>query len=265
MKSLLTLLSMILSVIVLSSTAQTLDNADLVVHLGFDNQASMSKDNSGNGNNGTPGGDPKWGTGKFGGGFVQEGESYIEIPVKIEAEGTIEFWFKPDWTGGDSMTYRIFDATLGTKYFFIGVGGESDSFPRDQMGIYLEDAPDKHWHTVVDFNETVVEADIWYHLAGTWKFDGGEVAFYLDSEPATIIESSANPLGGTPEFNPASRIGLSATSYMSAANGANGTIDEFKIYSRVLDPDEIKEAMGKQSAVEFTAKAAITWGELKLN
>ena len=263
MKSIQVLATIAVFAIVLSFTVRAIDNADLVVHLSFDNAADMARDSSGKGNSGVLDADPEWGPGKSGGGFVQEGKSYIEVPIKIGSEGTIELWFKPDWTGGDSKTYRIFDATFGTKYFFIGVGGESDSFPRNQIGFYTEDAPDKHWHSVVDLNETAMEAGKWYHIAATWKYDGGEVAFYLNGEPATVVDSTANPLGGVPELNAASRIGLSATNYMSAANGANGTIDEFKIYSRVLEPDEIKEAMEARSAIEPVGKVSIMWGRLK--
>ncbi|MFC1715395.1 LamG domain-containing protein [Candidatus Poribacteria bacterium] len=174
----------------------------------------------------------------------------------IGEEGTIEFWFKPDWDGGDGKDYRIFDASLGDKYFYIG----SDT--QNQMGIYVEDVPDRHWHTMIDLNETVVEADKWYHLAATWKF-GVEAAFYLNGELGLKTDISANPLGALPPFAAASRIGRSTETQYAAANSANGTIDELKIYSRALDPDEIKQAMEAKSAVDFTAKVATTWGELK--
>jgi hypothetical protein len=41
--------------------------------------------------------------------------------------------------------------------------------------------------------------------------------------------------------------------------------NEFKMYSRVLDPDEIKEAMELDAAVESTGKAATTWARLKIH
>ena len=244
------------SIFVFSFAVQAIDKADLVVHLNFDSKADMGKDSSGKGNNGVLVDGPEWGTGKFGGGFVHEGQSYIEIPIKIEEEGSIELWFKPDWTGGDGKSYRIFDASLGNKYFYIGADGEN------QMGVYLEDAPDRHWHSMIAFNETAVEAGKWYHLAATWKF--GEVAaFYLDAEPGLKTDISANPLGALPEFEAASRIGLSTKTQYAAQNGANGTIDEFKVYSRVLEPDEIKAVMEAQQAVDPPRKAATTWGKLK--
>ncbi len=50
---------------------------------------------------------------------------------------------------------------------------------------------------------------------------------------------------------------------MSAANGANGTIDEFRICSLVLEPDEIEEVIEAGSDVELAGQAATTWAELK--
>ena len=45
------------------------------------------------------------------------------------------------------------------QYFYIGADGEN------QIGVYLEDAPDKHWYSMIDFNETAVEAGKrWYQL-----------------------------------------------------------------------------------------------------
>ncbi len=228
-----------------------------VIHLSFDTEAGMGKDSSGKGNDGELVGDPEWGKGKFGSGFIQEGESYIEIPVLIGEEGTIELWFSPDWTGGDGKDYRIFDASLGDKYFYIG----ADNL--NQMGIYLEDDPgDRHWHTMISFNETPVEAGEWYHLAATWKF-GDIAAFYFNGELGLKTDISGNPLGVLPKFAEASHIGLSTETKYAASNSANGTIDEFKIYSRVLDPDEIKEAMAANVAVRPIEKTAAIWGELK--
>ena len=40
-------------------------------------------------------------------------------------------------------------------------------------------------------------------------------------------------------------------------------LDEFRIYSLVLEPDEIKEVVEAGSAVELAGKAATTCAELK--
>lgn len=51
---------------------------------------------------------------------------------------------------------------------------------------------------------------------------------------------------------------------MPAEHGADGTFDEFAIFSRVLAPEEIAEMQDTlKLAVEASGKLATTWGRLK--
>ena len=38
----------------------------------------------------------------------------------LKPEGTLEFWFKPNWQGDPSETYRLFDAASDKIFWFVG-------------------------------------------------------------------------------------------------------------------------------------------------
>ena len=97
------------------------DDADLLLWIG-EGSGNKAVDGTGNGNDGTFGGKAKWvaGQGKFAAGIALRGaESFLEVPNTITEAGSLLFWFRPDWAGGDGEDYRIFDASLGPIYFFV--------------------------------------------------------------------------------------------------------------------------------------------------
>ena len=111
---------MIIFVLGSSHISGALEDDSLVLFYSFTGvTGDKVKDLSGNSNDGTLVGG-KWTTGKYSGGvYLGTKDEYIEIPNILEPEGTIGFWFKPDWDGSDKEDYRLFDASLGGIYFFI--------------------------------------------------------------------------------------------------------------------------------------------------
>ena len=129
----------------------------------------------------------------------------------------------------------------------------------------MEDLPDvgfSAWFTAAD---AIPSAGEWYHVAATWEFDGGLPKFYLNGEETANSWGELAALGGFPDLNPNPRIGFNSNpNYRAAHNGADAVIDEFAIYSRVLDADEIKRDMVALSgAVEPRDKLPAMWGEIK--
>lgn len=119
---------------------------------------------------------------------------------------------------------------------------------------------------MIAFNGSPVVAREWYHLAATWMYgEDAEAAFYLNGVPWVEEENSGAPMADIPvaRFRPISWIGLSNQAQYSAENGANGTFDEFRMYSTVLNPDEVVEAMETGAAVEPLHKAAVIWARLR--
>ncbi len=185
---------------------------------------------------------------------------YVEITNILELQTTVEFWFKPNWDGTDSESYRLFDACTAPIYFMIGKGKTPGD--RDQtFGLYLEDSADTDFQNWEVPAAGTIEAEKWYHIAVTWDFDAGEAKFYINGEES----SSVMGLGSFPTLNDNPTIGFNNDSgNMPATNGADAIMDEFLIYNVVLDIDDIVDDMNKGTiAVEPSDKLSTAWGEIK--
>jgi hypothetical protein len=222
----------------------------------------VANDASGNGNNGVLSGAPEWTQGKYGSGLYLDGkDDYIEITNILGEEGTIEFWFKPDWDGSDAEDFRLFDAGTGTIYFFISKGANHADINPQDFGFYFEDATDADWQDIEFDPVGVINAGQWHHIAATWKFNGGFAFVYINGEQAA---TSPNVLGPFPPLNANARFGLEVIEYVPSTNGATGVMDEIVIYNRALTADEITQDMLELgAAVEASGKATSTWGHIK--
>jgi hypothetical protein len=262
MKTLYLCLILIISVIIIpTATGQIPQDKALALWIG-EGKGDIAKDLSGNGKDGALKDGAKWVPGKFGSGISLEGKgSYLEISNVLVAEGSIEFWFKPNWNGSDGPDYRIFDASMGGIYFFISKGAaHADITPKD-FGFYLEDAADADWQDVEFDPKDVIKAGKWFHVAATWKFNGGNPFLYIDGKQ---IATSANKLGGFPILNPKPRFGTEVIKYIPITNGADGVIDEIAIYTKALTEKEIKRDMEASSPVEAVGKLTTIWSRIKV-
>lgn len=245
----------------------------LKLWLSFQGSGDTEKDVSGNGNDGKIVGGAKRVAGKYGSGVsIGKKDQYVEIPSVLQPKGTIEFWFKPNWNGNEEETYRLFDATVNPTAWSIGKGKGSGA-ARDRWG----DMPERFGFFMEDLMaggadmdlyawflaEDVITAGDWYHAAATWEYNGGVAKFYLNGEEAVDTDYQAPELRDMPKLAKP-RIGLSTDAgYFFAHHGADAVIDEFAIYDRVLDIDEIREDMKALAAVEPFHKLPIAWGEIK--
>lgn len=224
---------------------------------------NIAKDFSGKGNNGTLFGGPKWVTGKHSMGLYLDGkDDYIETPGILGEEGTIEFWFKPDWDGSDSEDYRLFDASAGDKYFFISKGANHADITPQYFGFYFEDGTDADWQDIEFDPVGTIKAKEWYHIAVTWKFNGGFGFLYINGKETA---TSARAIGPMPTLYPNPRFGLETIKYVPSRNGAVGVIDEIIIYSRALTANEIVKDMTElRATVETLGKVTSMWGDIKI-
>ncbi len=220
------------------STAEAQD--DLILWFPFEGSGQFAEDASGNGNYGNIFG-AKRVPGKYGRGIaIGKKDEYVAISNVLQPAATIAFWFKPNWDGSNTETYRLFDASTGGIYFMIGkgkaVGNRETTF-----GFYLEDASDadfQDWE--VPATNAIPSAGEWYHLAATWDFDAGVAKFHINGEEVGNVLG----LGQFPTLNLNPKIGFNVgTNYNAAHNGADGIIDEFAIYARALTAEEIQEVM----------------------
>ena len=226
-------------------------------------KAGVVEDASGNGNDGRIEGNAKRvksKDGPYGMGIELSKalDQFIEFDYLMTDPGTVLFWFKPHWNGGDAGTFRIFDANNAVVFFSIGKGaviGEREN----EFHFAVEDAPDTDYYLAAQA-EDVVKKDKWMHVAATWDF-GGSAFFYLDGEEVATSKGFA----GFPKFHESPRIGgNNKFKYRATTAGAHGVIDEFAIYSEVLSQKDIQREMEMLvSDVKPEGKIAMTWGRLK--
>lgn len=230
-------------ILTLAFTATGGAQEGMLLWLSFEGDGDVVIDHSGNGNDGKVVGGATRVQGKYGKGIqIGKKDQYVEIPNVLQPTATVEFWFKPNWDGSDSDTYRLFDANTGSIYFMIGKGktiGDRDT----TFGFYFEDATDadyQDWETPAA--DAIPKAGEWYHVAVTWDFENEKKAhLYINGEESGV---SPNIGAGFPQLNPNPRIGFNVdTGYMPAANGADSVIDEFVIYGKALSADEVKRDM----------------------
>ena len=220
--------------LVLTSAAEGAD-PDLAAYWKFDEgSGTTAYDSSGNGNNGSFVGDPKWVPGKLGGALEFNGDDYLNCgngpSLQIQDEITITFWFQVkafsnNWEAflakSDSAYRASRSATTGNATHM----GASGSSVGGGNG----------W-----FDATVVITDgQWHHWAGV--YDGTEARIYIDGELDT-----ASP--GTGQINL-----TSSDLYIGENSGAtgrflHGLLDEVRIYSRALTDTEILGVMAGAGA-----------------
>lgn len=224
----------------------------LLLHLN-ENDAVIA-DSSGLGNHGTNSGGALV-EGRFLRALYFEGDAYVEIPNVLPEEGTIEFWFMPDWNGGDGAGYTLFDASHKGKYFFI------DKDSNNRLRWWIEDESDRDMQLSVD--GSFLEAGRWYHIAVTWRYNSsGPHEIFVNG---TKLGSMTYALAGKPELRPHPRIGNYTYSYIASKSAASARIDEFAIYDRVLSDQEIRDhylrgALSLNFQVRTSSDNA-SWGE----
>lgn len=238
------------------------NDADILLWIG-EGSGNKAVDGTGNGNDGTFGGTAKWvaGQGKYGAGIALRGkETFLEVPEVVTEVGSVLFWFRPDWDGKDDKDYRLFDASLGAIYFFIGKGSAHADITPAEFGFYFEAADDGDWQDV-EFDPTgIIKKEVWFHCAVTWDFTGDAPFVYIDGkEQAT----SRKITGGFPALHEKPRFGWETVQYIALTNGAEGIIDEISFWERALNENEIQDLMDVSLDVEAIGKLAVTWGELK--
>ena len=258
---------LVLSIVATMSVSAALpDDKDLLLWIG-EGSGNKVIDSTGNRNDVTFHGTAHWlaDEGKFASGIVLRGtETFMEVPNVITETGSLLFWFKPDWDGKDSMDYRIFDASFGPIYFFIGKGAAHPDITPTEFGFYFEAADDSDWQDVEFSPIGTIEKDRWFHVAVTWDFAGGNPFMYIDGDE--VATSSEKITGGFPVLHEKPRFGWETISYIPMQNGAEGIIDEISFWQRALDKNEIQYLMAVSLLTDVKAmgKLAVTWGKLKV-
>jgi hypothetical protein len=253
------------TVIFAISVEAAVSDKDLMIYYSF-NKDTIKKgdveDQSGNKNHGfLKGGKLNTVTGKVAEGMEFPGVATEYISVRelnyskpIE-ELSLAAWIKTDKAG--------MIASWDRSEFFRFAAGD-DLLGNVTFVAFDTCCPCCHdWHS-----KTKVTDDKWHHVAAT--FDGDEKQIFIDGKLDNNIKAPAKVIGAG-----AARFGfLGVGSEAAAFDGATGPtsfpfggiLDEFFLFHRALDKDEIAELSkgpGNPFAVDPNGKAAMTWAKIK--
>ena len=250
----------IVSVVVGSSDANIRPDTIAGLWLFDEGTGKKAKDASENKNDGTIVGKFKWVDGKFGSALEFDGQSaWLEVPsdksLDLTDGLTIAFWAQPQRIpGGDE---RIMAKGMAGN---IEVNYQMYIRGRHAMFEFNSGA----WWKGYNPNGVILEAGEWYHICGT--YDGNVALVYVNA----VVD---NP-GGIGEDNPFGKgvVLLPNTAPLFIGKDDRkgfftGILDEFLILNVALTEPEVKQVMEeglvKSMSVEFSGKAATTWGRIK--
>lgn len=251
----------------------------LMVYLPFDDgRGDTTKDDSPNGNDGQLVGGPKWVNGKFNGALEFDGEDdYVVIEksnsLKFDSgDFTVEGWVnlsknKLTGTPGGRFANNRGTGAGGTlhgwqiKIINEGGGGKwgfMDSGIDDASGDYKVHNP--------GFKVTTAPYDngVWYHVGVVYTAGTG-LSFYVNGELDGEVEvKNYGSLDNDLPVVIGAAIAHDGIREARLSQYFPGMIDDVRLWSRALSPEELKANM-EGFAVEPAGKLATIWGEIKVD
>ncbi|MDE0469633.1 MAG: LamG domain-containing protein [Candidatus Poribacteria bacterium] len=225
------------------------EDPDLVAYYPFDGD---SEDATGNDNHGEITGGSKWVKGKFGDAIELDAAAYVEMQASDSLHGdffkedpfTISAWINPNFEGTTwEHIWRSLPSAVGHNTLFINKDQGLISW-RGRVG---------GWTVLCQTDGGIVEADKWMHVAVTG--DGDKFKIYADGE--IVAETDFQKTDGG---NVTYRMGGSGGETFA------GLLDDYAVFSRALDEDEISlimEGVETFLPVEPQGKLATQWAKLK--
>ena len=174
------------------------------------------------------------------------------FPNTITSENTGEHWtgcnliYDKSGSSDDSVVLALRDEDGAFFYLNSGPGGNKRMGPFDGADV----------DNTLELPNMGIQTSKWQHIAGT--FDGENIKICLDGElagemliagdnPSIIWNDNNGEIGGRPD----------QTIWF------DGIIDEFALFDRALDEDEIGQMMKSMMVVEPVGKLTSTWGVIK--
>jgi hypothetical protein len=194
-------------------------------------------DTSGNGYNGTNNG-TIFVTGKVG---AQAGQfngtsSYVSIPRSITDNFTVAMWVKTTDTAGTAGAQwwsgkGLVDGEVG--------GGGADWGTAIVNGKFVLGVGSAGGDTTIASSMNINDGT-WHHVAATRNNASGAMAVYVDG----VLRGSGTGPTGSRTFPPNLRIG----SLQTGNNFLNGTLDDVRLYDRILTTNEIAALIAPPAA-----------------
>ncbi len=196
-----------------------------------------AQDSSGSGNDGTANA-VSYVAGKVGSQAAQFNgtSSYVSIPRSVQDDFTVAMWVKTTDTAGTAGAQwwngkGLVDGEVG--------GGGADWGTAIVNGKFVigigSTGGDSTFASSVNINNGA-----WHHVAATRNNTSGAVAVYVDG----ILRGSGTGATGSRTFPPSLRIG----SLQTGNNFLNGTLDDVRLYDRILTVGEIAALVAPPAA-----------------
>lgn len=222
-----------------------------------DTSGPNAVDSSGKGNNGTLVGSPQWVAGHIDGALRFDGNEFVKLPIGSVInsldEATFAIWVnwsgRPDPNAGGWQRIFDFGTNTGNYIYLCPSTGEANAAMR--VAIVADNNIWDEFDARVDGNSIALPTG-WHHIAVTVSKSSQTMIMYLDGK---IVGSK------TYCTNAVSDLGVTTNNWLgkSQYNDPNfkGSLDDFRIYNRVLSKNEIKALLPqtekKETAPEMPA------------
>jgi hypothetical protein len=221
----------------------------LILRYDFEDSASATKvtDTSGRGKDGTLSDMAAWTTaGRNNHGIALAGglppARFVTFPDGIltgVSDFTISAWVKANTIQNWVRVYDIGNGAPGTRWMFLTLNGFVGAPPNVvNTGVHSSSFGGDPTHEIISASSTHLPVGVWKHVTVTGS--GGVRTLYIDGYPAgtattalSVPPSDMEPTGGN------SWIGKSR--FVATDPGLDATVDDFRIYNRVLAQGEIAD------------------------
>ena len=158
---------------------------------------------------------------------------------------SMSLWFKADVLNGN---HRL--ATFGTQ----GTQYQSSTLLIYQNDIHLD-----HWLSEIKTTSDILVPNVWYHLvaihSGPGTEDVSQNALYLNGVKLEDVTTGGSAANGT--FN-LQGTGLTIGADSAGTNPFDGSIANFRLYSKALNAGQVQELYDYQKDYFFGSKSQVT-------
>jgi hypothetical protein len=192
-----------------------------VMYLKFDENMGTAADSSGSGNTGTLHGTTTWITGNFASALLLDGSTgYVSLPNLGLTSGTVDMWINPTTLTGDQ---RLFSQASGASTEAGQIALNQSSGESGSLWVYDGSA----WQRL-SANGSV--------LANQWN----QIVVENNGSTATDFVNGIQQLTATANFAFSGPTVSLGGKFLGTTGGYfNGAVDDFRVYSRTLAPEEV--------------------------
>lgn len=212
-----------------------------------DDSGPTATDDSGNGCDGTINGVPAWVPGKIKSGLGFDGSSnYINLDTNVSDlafdstnDYTVSMWVTID-SNKYCILYQISDATEQEPCFTIAI----DTTGHVQASI----SNGEEYYLFASSEDTIPTGENWHHIVVIYKHGSPAIIeIYLDGNKDGF-DTGTIPAFSSSDFSNA-KFGRNANTML---NYFHGSMDEIRVYKRLLSIDDIQFLFSKPSGLKYT-------------